>query len=583
MRLIENLPRRLKSRFARLMDEGEFVLLIACLMLSAGVALISTWLMRDIATREKLSDESAISLSQPIEPRDDLPHPGVQIIFTHAANLVFSQALATDTAPERQATRVRKLFKDLVRQINQEHESSDSTFVSSLRMESRLLESLGINESLTASVRHSRAQMKLLNDPGFLEVGENLGISKCGPNDRRWCSTAGNIITVIPPQALVNGKPSLPALRSAVLSQLLDIALTYSDRDDQPPGIVDFVQAYYVSPESLIRVWSKHDVSKIRQAPQAKLWAQSSYARVMWDEGDQKIQTSAYLDLGGNGFVRTTCNKVTDSLDASSLPLGVICTDIALTNSGILALDIELKKNRAAQIEIKRVNDIGLVGNESQLGQETMMAGASSAPRIAQLLTEKNAFFVPLPGGEEFIGWTVRPKSQSLALSQLVFGLIFLTWGLLAIFYARISIRRHAQQRERDSLLMSVPVAYIETVRHLRRVGEVLFWNRRADEILRLTTLSSTTDTIFMDDLFDRLTCPSQNGDFELIRDAHTFFQMRRGGARAFYCRTKRDAQWVRMKIGELVDERRNVRVVSIIEHLSQSDSDLRAKLDSIQ
>ncbi|HEY3744034.1 MAG TPA: hypothetical protein VGL53_29520 [Bryobacteraceae bacterium] len=117
---------------------------------------------------------------------------------------------------------------------------------------------------------------------------------------------------------------------SANLEKALD-DLASSFPQKKLPG--SLVQAYFISPDSLLRIWSKRGHVQCEEFDAPRLWAAKDYFSYFWDNPKQHdYSTAAYIDYGGNGLVRTRCHAVELPRTNKNLPngelLGVVCMDV---------------------------------------------------------------------------------------------------------------------------------------------------------------------------------------------------------------------------------------------------------------
>lgn len=73
---------------------------------------------------------------------------------------------------------------------------------------------------------------------------------------------------------------------------------------------VPLVQAYFISPDSVLRIWNPRG-DPCTSFPRTRLWAAKNYFVQFWEGGPKdQDSTAAYIDYGGNGLVRTSCHVV---------------------------------------------------------------------------------------------------------------------------------------------------------------------------------------------------------------------------------------------------------------------------------
>ncbi len=81
-------------------------------------------------------------------------------------------------------------------------------------------------------------------------------------------------------------------------------------------GAGQLVQAYYISPDSILRIWSPRIDEE--QFPGNRLWSQGPYAFRLLNSDLDNQKTGIYVDTGGNGLVRTYCYPVEAPLHVQS-------------------------------------------------------------------------------------------------------------------------------------------------------------------------------------------------------------------------------------------------------------------------
>ena len=133
--------------------------------------------------------------------------------------------------------------------------------------------------------------------------------------------------------------------RAERISNLLEPAIASAIPRGQrtsPSDEMSLVQAYFISVDNLLRIWTRGGVSDDIYNP-VKLWADVNYFRVFLSEAPPSAYTTpAYLDWGGQGFVRSECDPVL--LEAPGLRslatkspdpvepefIGIVCADFKL-------------------------------------------------------------------------------------------------------------------------------------------------------------------------------------------------------------------------------------------------------------
>jgi PAS domain-containing protein len=120
------------------------------------------------------------------------------------------------------------------------------------------------------------------------------------------------------------------------LSRLMDAALlpvvpSLCPADDKEAYA--FVQAYFISPDNLIRLWQCKPDSKVSPNlfPSTRQWASASYFQELIQSASPRYDTAAYFDYGGLGLIRTRCERIVrppprDSEEEEIL-MGIVCAD----------------------------------------------------------------------------------------------------------------------------------------------------------------------------------------------------------------------------------------------------------------
>jgi hypothetical protein len=126
------------------------------------------------------------------------------------------------------------------------------------------------------------------------------------------CAGVGGGIYLMVPVQMRNLKSPLfsPRLAAAAdISKAVLQPLVGFLKENQAQG--DVVQAYFISPDSLLRIWSKPHTDFCSEFPKSRLWASKNYFAEFWEEAPkEQVPTAAYIDYGGNGLVRTACHAV---------------------------------------------------------------------------------------------------------------------------------------------------------------------------------------------------------------------------------------------------------------------------------
>src|SRR5678816_1059319 len=95
-----------------------------------------------------------------------------------------------------------------------------------------------------------------------------------------------------------------PALEATVPTEILEGR--EGDADEWR-----LVQAYFISVDSVLRLWQRTPLDPHRHFPPANLWAAAPYfTDFLRPEAAEQLTTPLYLDVGGQGMVRTKCSAI---------------------------------------------------------------------------------------------------------------------------------------------------------------------------------------------------------------------------------------------------------------------------------
>src|ERR1700677_4219811 len=125
-------------------------------------------------------------------------------------------------------------------------------------------------------------------------------------------------------------------VRAARLSSSLDSSLRkLTTTFGRQKSFHNFVQAYFISPDSVLRIWTRRNANVCQEFSKSRLWASKSYFAHFWDNpADQQYSTLAYIDYGGNGLVRTVCHVLESPREGTKFPrgqfFGIVCMDFKL-------------------------------------------------------------------------------------------------------------------------------------------------------------------------------------------------------------------------------------------------------------
>jgi PAS domain-containing protein len=288
-------------------------------------------------------------------------------------------------------------------------------------------------------------------------------------------------------------------------------------------GAGELVQTYYISPDSILRIWSPR-ISEERFPPN-RLWSQGPYVFKLLNSEDDHVKTQVYVDTGGNGLVRTYCYPIevpvqmrhadiagnTVSHDAAPtrdrIFEGGVCFDVALRagSVGIKKLLEQLDRNPLVESQLitirlsqdNRVDGLSFASGEP-IGAEIL--GLSSTElrsslferedtEVGHYVTSHEVAGVPVvvipiarQSNRAVAALVMRPRGlrppKSLVISSVTASFSLLGTGI-ALFLLGAS-RRESELDGQVARLRSLPVGVVETdLRH-----NVIAANDRAEELV---------------------------------------------------------------------------------------------------
>jgi PAS domain-containing protein len=330
-----------------------------------------------------------------------------------------------------------------------------------------------------------------------------------------------------------------------ILSNLLELSVSLAHRlpsNYRSDPVTDVVQAYFISPDNVLRIWTTRDPDPVPEWPPTRQWASKRYFTYFWNHPDAPTYESmVYLDFGGHGLVSTQC----DPLIQGHRFLGIICTDYHIANSALIeslgdteflsTLELRIPVDNASEQtislrEIPRLNDSKgawrrfwvstTAVEELSFGEvKRQIAEAVRANKIPALRNsvtklwlpnERLAFLVPLASDDrDFRGLVVSARTPRWPLgANIALGLcIGSVVGVFAVALIGGFLSRKADgQSRRIALLRNLQVGV------LRNDPDdwIIEANDRAEELLgrKLPKEPGPPETKF-GDLFDELVVPS--------------------------------------------------------------------------
>jgi hypothetical protein len=310
-----------KVRLRRLMKEGFDAYLLSVSLVTTGAILVNLYIHAkadlDEAVREGIL-RTVSTLQEPTDAAKELGLIGFALANPNATSLPVERCPNTQIGCAPFDDLPKQLAADIVSQIAKEPLGSLDQWSN---------KNLDIDQ---------------VKDPAPLSWPELGEVSLCQKmTDGTYSMFPVQMRNVDPKQPLFGPR----TIRAAKVSDYLGPSLDRlrAVREDQR-SLQDFVQAYYISPDSFLRIWSSRDTNfcSSEEFPKSRLWAAKSYFSEFWERpADAPPPTRAYVDYGGNGLVRTTCHVLelpkdqgTKEEERTGFPrgelLGIVCMDFRL-------------------------------------------------------------------------------------------------------------------------------------------------------------------------------------------------------------------------------------------------------------
>ncbi|RKH47135.1 hypothetical protein [Corallococcus sicarius] len=145
--------------------------------------------------------------------------------------------------------------------------------------------------------------------------------------------------------------------RAYWLSRLMDDALLPFIPETCPAASTEayaFVQAYFVSPDNLIRIWQCQKDSKVSPElfERTRQWSAASYFQALLKSEASEFNSAAYFDYGGLGLIRTRCQSITQPFSPEGHGqdhlLGIICADYTVP---LTSFSEDLARSRLLEVQ----------------------------------------------------------------------------------------------------------------------------------------------------------------------------------------------------------------------------------------
>lgn len=163
-------------------------------------------------------------------------------------------------------------------------------------------------------------------------------------------------------------------LTAVAVSRLLEDALSLclppdSARSGADENAPEIVQAYFISDRSVLRIWPAQDPNQLGVN---RYWAAAHYMQQFYSkefEGKDWYESPPYIDLGGNGIVRTMCQTVSAAYrQRPGRLVGIVAVDYRLPTT--VYLDSLAEHNmlfELHQMAVPSGSTLGDVTNEEQV------------------------------------------------------------------------------------------------------------------------------------------------------------------------------------------------------------------------
>jgi hypothetical protein len=289
----------------------------------------------------------------------------------------------------------------------------------------------------------------------------------------------------------------------------------------------ELVQAYFISPHSVLRIWTSGGLNQVETLPRTRLWTQAPYFSQLLNSLDDHSSSQVYLDTGGNGLVQTHCypldtinsagvyEKETNRLeaqgkDAEPFPHafdGAVCFDLALRSTKETLHEL---LNRVCKLTYIKASIWRVIfdqyGRASDVGEPDLCSSKGSLSwkkidlkdkinsyqtlnDVKREVTEHSiggemVFLVPLrrQSVSEGIFLAVTPYPPSLprlflwSTSAALLSFV----ALLVVFFMLAGSRRNIELGQYLGRLRGLPVAVIE----VNQDNEIVSGNDRAEELI---------------------------------------------------------------------------------------------------
>ncbi|GAB5545248.1 MAG: hypothetical protein SangKO_050080 [Sandaracinaceae bacterium] len=322
----------------------------------------------------------------------------------------------------------------------------------------------------------------------------------------------------------VTADASFSSVLDVVLAPILRARAHDAGSSEEPA----LVQAYYISEDGLIRIWSAtSDEPAYERFSGRRTWSASAYYNSLHLVQSPGVYgpSAPYLDYGAHGFVRTRCTAVRRR---DSVVFGALCTDRTEPNLSLDRLPERLSENQGRARPFHVVWGTAILSHDQTvrvridapdelvrafadtLDLETHGAAASSilARRLQDTIRSsragfdrtfarvfsvsfdgEKAFIVPLRmtpdnGSKSAEFLFIRPRVREVPIGKLLAGgLAGIVWLILSGVLL-VRSRTEATQRKEDAILQNLQVGVLSGPITGGTETEIDAANDRAEELL---------------------------------------------------------------------------------------------------
>ena len=297
---------------------------------------------------------------------------------------------------------------------------------------------------------------------------------------------------------------------AAAASKFLEDGIDASERlfgvaTNQNSGSARVVQSYFISARGVLRIWPSRD--PVRDLPIQRYWPAANYFQTFFSSHDSDpndYHTPAYIDVGGNGIVRTLCRVVPTLQDDDTTGIfGIIAVDYqlpvepflqALALQNTLCTLVQLRIPHGANLEDvggavptrllaarrpygrrvdtlnvwKPIEDAELLGRIRTYGQSRSRADERRALGVLGTHGEERQFILPLAddirGESVFLILTPNAPRPPWAIG--ISGILAAgatLWAGILIYHRAQDVGRKTGEASMNIFLRNLPIGVIRT------------------------------------------------------------------------------------------------------------------------